>query len=86
LRNSGGDDCDNELKLNDPTIFEEFEVIRNTRNSLHDGGKYNETFKAFRGRLNGTVYHFKPGVHVRPLRAMDVLKSLWQQFKAIENF
>ncbi len=37
--------------VNKDTLLEEFEVMRNTRNSLHDGGTYNASFLYFKGTL-----------------------------------
>ena len=70
---------------NSARIIEEFEVIRNTRNSLHDGGIYGHNFTPFRGFLQGNEYIFTPGDKVTLLRIMDVAKTIWSHFKLFEN-
>jgi len=70
---------------NKEKILEEFEVIRNTRNSLHDGGIYNENFSVFIGALHGQSYEFRPGEQVKPLRVMDVVQTIWSHYRIIEN-
>lgn len=70
---------------NKTRILEEFEVIRNTRNSLHDGGIYSSDFAYFKGELNGNEYEFHPGAPVKPLRIMDVIKAIWSHYKDLEQ-
>lgn len=66
-------------------IIEEFEVMRNSRNSLHDGGIYNSKFIPFKGVLCNKEFTFSPGNPVEPLRIMDVIKTMWNHYKAFER-
>lgn len=66
-------------------IIEEFEIIRNTRNSLHDGGIYNINFSHFKGKLCNKEYIFTPGSSVKPLRIIDVIKTIWSHYKEFEK-
>ena len=66
-------------------ILEEFEVMRNTRNSLHEGGIFNIKFAPFQGLLCNKLYLFSPGDPVVPLRIMDVVKTMWSHYKELEN-
>ena len=70
---------------NKDKILSEFEVMRNTRNSLHDGGIYNSSFSVFSGKINGNIYSFSPGEPVIPLRIMDVIATLWSHYKILEE-
>ncbi|GGZ67228.1 hypothetical protein [Algibacter mikhailovii] len=60
--------------------LEEFEVIRNTRNSL-----FNPKFKPFQGSFCGTTFYFIPGELVKPLRIMNVIRTMWEHFKRLEK-
>lgn len=71
--------------INDLRIIEEFEVLRNTRNSLHDGGIYNSKFAPFNGVLCDKLFTFSPGLPVVPLRIMDVIKTVLSHYKAFEK-
>jgi len=71
--------------INELQMIEEFEVMRNTRNSLHDGGIYNSKFAPFEGVLCGNLFTFSPGNPVIPLRIMDVIKTMWSHYKAFEK-
>jgi DNA polymerase III alpha subunit len=42
-------------------IKDEFNVIRNTRNSFHNGGVYNRDFDEFKGVFLNEEYEFIPG-------------------------
>lgn len=76
----------NEMKLKDGSkIKEEFEVIRLTRNNLHNGGVYNKIFSPYKGTLKGVEYKFIPGKNVTPIRIMDIIKSIWFHYKSFEN-
>jgi hypothetical protein len=66
-------------------IKDEFNVIRNTRNSFHNGGVYNRDFDEFKGVFLNEEYEFTPGQPVKPLRIMDVVKTIWEHYKIIEN-
>jgi hypothetical protein len=80
------DDLINKVDPENKTqIIEEFEVMRNTRNSLHEGGKYNSEFIYYRGNLCDKEYEFIPGVLVKPLRIMDVIKTIWSHYKQLEK-
>lgn len=65
-------------------IREEFEVMRNTRNSLHDGGVFNRRFDSSSGKFCGTTYWFYPGEPVEPLRIADVSRVMWKHYRAFE--
>lgn len=69
---------------NQAILREEFDVMRHTRNSLHDGGKYSSKFTNFEGVLCGTKYKFLPGIQVMPLRVMDVVQTMWVHYKRLE--
>jgi len=70
---------------NEQQIIDEFEVMRNTRNSLHDGGIYNSKFPPIKGILCGQEFGFTPGNPVTPLRIMDVIKTMWSHYKKFEK-
>ena len=76
---------DKSKPANRDQIIEEFEVMRNTRNSLHEGGIFNSKFAPFQGLLCNKLYLFSPGDSVVPLRIMDVVKTMWSHFKELEN-
>jgi|SRR5690554_474557 len=65
-------------------LEEEFEVMRNTRNSLHEGGVFNRNFKSWSGRFSGVTYSFLPGEPVTPLRVADVSRIMWKHYQALE--
>ncbi|EAR11337.1 hypothetical protein MED297_20657 [Reinekea sp. MED297] len=76
----------NALELeNFEVIYSEFEVIRNTRNSLHDGGCYNRTFSYFEADFKDTTYVFEPGEQVVPLRVMDVCDVMYSHYLKLER-
>ena len=64
-------------------IFEEFEVMRITRNSLHEGGVYRGS-KARQYRFRGELYLFDPGRPVKPLRLVDVVQTMWEHYQIIK--
>ena len=64
-------------------IFEEFEVMRITRNSLHNGGMYRGN-KAKQYRFRGELYSFDPNSSVKPLRLVDVVQTMWEHYQIIE--
>lgn len=66
-------------------IKEEFEVMRNTRNSLHDGGVFSEKFTPWSGSFLGATYKFSPGEPVTPLRVVDVCFVMWSHYGALET-
>ena len=63
-------------------IFEEFEVMRITRNSLHNGGNYDRS-KARQYHFRGELYSFDPGRPVKPLRLVDVVQTMWEHYQII---
>ena len=69
--------CNHQGISDNSVIKEEFEVIKNTRNSLHDKGKYNLKFTKKSGVLCGKVYNFLPNQVVEPLRVLDVISVMW---------
>lgn len=80
------DDLVKKIKpINELQIIQEFEIMRNTRNSLHDGGIYNSNFAPFKGVLCDKLFTFSPGNPVVPLRIMDVIKTMWSHYKAFEK-
>lgn len=64
-------------------VFEEFEVMRITRNSLHNGGIYRGN-KAKQYCFRGELYSFDPGRPVKPLRLVDVVQTMWEHYQKIE--
>lgn len=72
-----------EKKLYDKMVSE-FNVIRITRNSLHQGGYYNNDKKRI-FNFYGEKYIFEKGTSVKPIRIMKILYIIWQHYKIIEN-
>jgi hypothetical protein len=66
-------------------IREEFDVMRNTRNSLHDGGVFNKDFNSWSGNFCGATYEFSPGDSVDSLRIADVSRVMWKHYQAFES-
>lgn len=64
-------------------LFEEFEVMRITRNSLHNGGVYRGS-KARQYRFRGELYSFDPDKPVKPLRLVDVVQTMWEHYQIVE--
>jgi len=62
----------------------EFDVIRLTRNSLHDGGIYRHG-KPFKGKIGNQTYIFVPYQPVIPIRNLDVVKTIWEHFLIIDK-
>lgn len=69
-------------KLRYDIMINEFNLIRLTRNSLHDGGLYRKTNER-NFTLNGRKYTLKPGEAVSPLRIMDVAEIMWEHFVVV---
>jgi hypothetical protein len=73
-----------QLKLDDSKqIMEEFEVMRLTRNSLHDGGIYQG--KPSSGKICNEKFEFNPNQPVKPIRIMNVIQTIWKHYKIFEN-
>ena len=65
-------------------MVNEFNLIRLTRNSLHNGGVYsNQKERTF--ALKGKKYTLKPGESVSPLRLMDVAETMWEHFMVVSK-
>ena len=62
----------------------EFELIRLTRNSLHSGGIYTLS-KPRHGTICGITYSLEPGKPVRPIRLLDIVRTVWEHYKLIEG-
>lgn len=64
-------------------MVDEFNAIRYTRNSLHQGGIY-----SFQGKqelkLGGEKHTFEAGRPVKPIRLMTALDIMWKHFLTIE--
>ena len=65
-------------------VFEEFEAMRITRNSLHSGGIYDYS-KARRYHFRGELCSFDPGTPVVPLRLLDVVQTMWEHYRLIKG-
>lgn len=65
--------------------IDEFEVMRNTRNSFHNGTIFNPEFEPFEGVLCDETFNFVPGELVRPLRVMNVIRTMWEHYKRLEK-
>ena len=65
-------------------LFEEFEAMRITRNSLHSGGIYDYS-KARRYYFRGKLCSFDPGTPVVPLRLVDVVQTMWEHYRLIKG-
>ncbi|MBA7518237.1 hypothetical protein ES705_10306 [subsurface metagenome] len=60
-------------------ILEEFNAMRLTRNSLHQGGVYK--FPQIRKyTLAGEIYTFEQGKEVRPIRLMTAINVMWSHY------
>ncbi len=72
-------------KLNDKQyseMIEEFNAIRLTRNSLHQGGVYKFPEKK-EYKLAGEVYKFEQGKEVKPIRLMTTIRVMWNHYLSI---
>lgn len=77
----------NQRGVENPTYqwaIEEFELIRLTRNSLHSGGIYTLA-KARHGSVCGIPYSLEPGQRARPIRLLDVVRTVWEHYRLIEG-
>ena len=63
---------------------EEFEILRLTRNSLHSGGTYTLSKPRY-GSICGVQYSLVPGHPVRPIRLLDVVRTVWEHYRLIEG-
>lgn len=65
-------------------IKNEFEVLRNTRNSLHDGGVYKHD-KPYKGKIGHQTYIFVKNNPVIPIRNVDAIRVVWNHFLIINS-
>lgn len=75
------------IAVNQPTynaMINEFNLIRLTRNSLHNGGIYRYK-KPRHFVLKGKKYELNCGIEVTPLRLMDIAETIWKHFVIIEK-
>ncbi|MBQ0764016.1 hypothetical protein [Marinobacter psychrophilus] len=70
--------------LGSEKMKEEFEVMRSTRNSLHDGGVVRKSNSPCSGKFFGAAYRFYPGEPVTPLRVVEVAFVMWRHYQAFE--
>ena len=76
-----------ERGIENPTYqwsVEAFELIRLTRNSLHSGGIYTLS-RVRHGTVCGIKYSLVPGKPVRPIRLLDVVRTVWDYYLLIEG-
>jgi len=66
------------------SVENEFEVIRITRNSLHDGGIY-KLDKPYKGKIGHQTYIFVKNHPVIPIRNLDVVKTIWKHFMILNT-
>lgn len=71
---------DNKSKV----ILSEFDVIRHTRNSFHNGGIFKENSTGEK-ELRGKKYIFKKDEPVKPVRNMDIIQTVWKHFIEINK-
>ena len=63
----------------------EFNLLRHTRNSFHNGSVYDPE-QPFRAELYGKTYVFTPGQEVTPIRLLDLAKMVWElYFEIVTN-
>lgn len=63
-------------------MLEEFNVIRLTRNSLHQGGVYKFPRRK-EYKLADEVYKFEQGKEVKPIRLMTAIRVIWNHYLSI---
>lgn len=65
-------------------ICDKFDGIRETRNSLHNGGKHNRLEHHF-GLLDGKTYSLIPGQEVTPLRLLTIVQEMLGHYGKLES-
>ena len=60
-----------------------FDGIRETRNSLHNGGRHNKHKHHFR-LLDGNMYSLLPDQDVTPLRLMVIVQEMLRHYRELE--
>lgn len=61
-----------------------FKGIRRTRNSLHNGGIYQQGTVPYKFLVCGAEYELSPGAETTPIRITDLVTELWTHYQELK--
>lgn len=71
-------------KKHSKTVLAGFKGIHRTRNSLHNGGIYQQGTTDYEFKVRGQTYTLEPGSAIKPIRLMDVIQTMWKHYLEIK--